>query len=346
MATRVLFARLPWSIDMKRIAWIDFLRGLCMIAILLDHTELYYAGVNIIDYGAYVENALCIFFFISGYLFFGKNDYRHKLYSILRCLLLPYFVFTLIIAVPKAVVHGYPITDGLVEILTGEASWFVSALIVAELLFLGILRLSRNKEGIMIVCSAVSFVCCLLLLRLGNSTDSFIYYWNIDNALMAVPLLYLGWTYHKHERIFSKLNGISFTVFILLIVVIVKDYEYNYSISMLVEPIAVGNWLIFAIDIATTTLLMINLSKGLKSVCSSVLMRAIECTGKRSLIYYFFCGAVPLTVSSVFDKFGFVYHGSYARVILVFLLVYFLTSVIAWIVYRYFPFLVKPTSKS
>lgn len=331
---------------MKRIAWIDFLRGFCMIAILLDHTELYYTGVNIIDYDIYVENALCIFFFISGYLFFGKSDYRHKLYSIFRGLLLPYFVFTLIIAVPKAVVHGYPIADGFVGIVTGEASWFVSALIVAELLFLGIHHLSRGKEWITFVCSSVSFVCCLLLLRVGNSSDSFIYYWNIDNALMAVPLLYLGWSFHKHERVMMKLEGIGFTVLFLLTVVVLKDYEYNYSISMLVEPIAVGNWLVFIADIATTTLLMVNLSKELESVCSqNALMRAIEWTGRHSLIYYFFCGAVPLTVSMVFDSCGINYHGSYIRVLIVFLLVYFLTSLIAWIVYRYFPFLVKATGK-
>ncbi len=34
-----------------RIYWIDMLRGICMIAILLDHTELYVAGYNIIPVG-------------------------------------------------------------------------------------------------------------------------------------------------------------------------------------------------------------------------------------------------------------------------------------------------------
>ena len=31
----------------KRKHWIDLLRGFCMVAILLDHTEIYYTGDNI-----------------------------------------------------------------------------------------------------------------------------------------------------------------------------------------------------------------------------------------------------------------------------------------------------------
>ena len=51
---------------MERKHWIDSLRGICMIAILLDHTELYYTGVNIIDYNIYVANVLVLFFILSG----------------------------------------------------------------------------------------------------------------------------------------------------------------------------------------------------------------------------------------------------------------------------------------
>ena len=50
----------------KRKHWIDLLRGICMIAILLDHTEIYYTGDNIINYNFYVVNVLLTFFFISG----------------------------------------------------------------------------------------------------------------------------------------------------------------------------------------------------------------------------------------------------------------------------------------
>ena len=53
---------------MQRKIWIDNLRGFCMLAILLDHTEIYYTGENVIDYNLYVANVLIVFFMLSGYL--------------------------------------------------------------------------------------------------------------------------------------------------------------------------------------------------------------------------------------------------------------------------------------
>ena len=34
----------------EREHWIDMLRGFCMLSILLDHTEIYYTGGNLIPY--------------------------------------------------------------------------------------------------------------------------------------------------------------------------------------------------------------------------------------------------------------------------------------------------------
>lgn len=58
---------------LHRINWIDSARGLCMTAILYDHTEIYYANDNIIPYEMYVINALTAF---SSYLdsYFGRKN--------------------------------------------------------------------------------------------------------------------------------------------------------------------------------------------------------------------------------------------------------------------------------
>ena len=78
----------------KRKHWIDLLRGFCMVAILLDHTEIYYTGDNIIGYNYYVANVLVAFFFLSGYLFYKDTPFllQHKLKAIAQYLLLPYVV--------------------------------------------------------------------------------------------------------------------------------------------------------------------------------------------------------------------------------------------------------------
>ena len=74
-----------------------------MIAILLDHTELYYTGLNIIDYNIYVVNALTLFFIISGYLIYkeSKFDFKNKIKSIAKTLLLPYLIFSFLISLSK-----------------------------------------------------------------------------------------------------------------------------------------------------------------------------------------------------------------------------------------------------
>ena len=65
---------------MQRKIWIDNLRGFCMLAILLDHTEIYYTGEDVIDYNLYVANVLIVFFILSGYLMYKATfNIKHKL---------------------------------------------------------------------------------------------------------------------------------------------------------------------------------------------------------------------------------------------------------------------------
>ena len=119
------------------------------MAILLFHSEKYYAGEEIIPYPLYVDNAVVVFFFISGYLFYHPEkpfSLRHKLVSVAKGMVVPYFLFTTVIAFPKALVHDdTSLSDTLSLILTGHASWFIAALITAELIFCLLLRACRGK---------------------------------------------------------------------------------------------------------------------------------------------------------------------------------------------------------
>lgn len=38
----------------KRKHWVDVVRGICMTAILYDHTDIYYSDTNVIPYELYV----------------------------------------------------------------------------------------------------------------------------------------------------------------------------------------------------------------------------------------------------------------------------------------------------
>lgn len=80
------------------------------------------------------------FFILSGYLMYKPQQQfciAHKMKSIGKSLLMPYFIFTSLLALPKAIVHGasIDILNIFQSIIMGKASWFVAALIVAEILF-------------------------------------------------------------------------------------------------------------------------------------------------------------------------------------------------------------------
>lgn len=184
---------------MERIGWIDFLRGMAMIAILAFHTEVYYKGFDTATpYYIYTTNAIILFYFISGYLLYRKNgfDFKRKIVSIGRSLLMPYFIFTTLIAIPKTLAHGEDINiqELTIKILSGQASWFIAALIVAELIFSIILRISKGKHGLMTIFSVFCFIAYTLIPY--NQYN----YWQWQDALLAVPFLYIGYLYHQYEK--------------------------------------------------------------------------------------------------------------------------------------------------
>ena len=87
--------------SMQRKQWIDLGRGLCMSAIIFFHTEIYYCGSEVVPYSVFAQNAITLFFFLSGYLFCSDREYslHDKLAYILRRLVVPYFLFTIPISI-------------------------------------------------------------------------------------------------------------------------------------------------------------------------------------------------------------------------------------------------------
>lgn len=161
-----------------------------MLAIMLDYTEIYYTGTNIINYNVYVTDALYLFFFISGYLIHkdGKAfDLKKKTLSICRSLIIPYFIFATALAIPKAVAHNNNIDlfDVVWNIVTGQASWFVIALAVSELIFATTIRLCKNNIAILTVASIAAYAGAVALAEYSKNG----YVFQIDNALLAMPIL-------------------------------------------------------------------------------------------------------------------------------------------------------------
>lgn len=269
----------------QRKHWIDLLRGICMLAILLDHTEIYYTGTNIINYNAYVVNALTIFFMLSGYLMYKENgfDIRKKIKSIAQTLLLPYFIFSVLISLPKNLVHGNEINIMNIckQIILGQASWFIAALCLSEAIFAVTIWIARGKNLALFFVGIMGFGFSIYLSQ-GKQP----YPWQLDNSMQALLFLWIGYTYHKYEKTANIINSTAYIPIFALLLICIKVYENMNNVNMLIWPISINNYPIFLLDMLLYSMMMIQILKRLPPC------KWLEWTGSHSLVYYFLCGGV------------------------------------------------------
>lgn len=292
-----------------------------MIAIVVDHTKIYYAGANDFDYYLYVYDALTVFFFLSGYLFYQENgifDLRHKLSSILRRLVIPYFLFTAVLALPKTIGHGQNLsTDIFWEILLGQASWFVAALISASLLFSLFLLISKQRIIPLAFLAVVCYTGSIFF------PDTLANPWHIKEALMFLPYILIGFCFHRYEQLFRTyfwLIPLTFILYItgkcLYMTDVVTDSEQVFQLYLIIETISCV--LFFALA-----------ASHIRSFYS------IEWIGRKSIFFYFLCGGVPFVVTSVMNRVGVGYDGNILHLLLCIAITIIVISLVTFIIDRW-----------
>ena len=316
---------------MNRIGWIDFLRGLSMMLILVFHTEVYYKEYDVTPYYIYVTNAIILFYFISGYLFYRPESFnlKKKLNAITRSLLFPYFIFTSLIAVPKLLVRQEAINlqEIVINIITGRASWFIAALIVGELFFALLLTKTRGK----ITWLLTDAIACLIIYYVIPFNQH--NYWQWQDALLAVSFLSAGYIYHQYDNHFNTINKPLYSLIFLLILIIIKVYEYHVNLPM--RNIAIENVPLFLADCIVWLMLVISIIRYIPRC------KMIEWTGRHCIIYYFLCGGCPLIISIFFNKIGLPYNNYLYRYLLALIAVYLLATTLTYLIYKYIPFITR-----
>ena len=321
----------------SRTLWVDQMRGICMMAILLFHTEAYYNdGREIIPYNFYVANVLVAFFFLSGYLFHSDITtfiFSRKMRSIIRRIIFPYFSFTLLLALPKAAMTDYSLQEVITRILEGKGSWFIATLAIAEIEFACAMLIRRT--WLFHLLPWIALVGAYLLTgHLNNEYN----YWKIHNSLIAYFFVYIGYMYRQYEHRLRMLSKPLVTLLCLLLLVIIKIYVQRTHQSWVIDGVEVTCYPLFIVDMLLGICLLKNLISPLPRI------PFIQYTGMHSLTYYFFCGAVPMAVTRLLHHFSFYYEGQYWHIIVAFALVYIISTVIAWLFSNYFVFLHKITA--
>ena len=203
------------------------MRGISMMLILVFHTEMYYKEYDVTPYYIYTTNAIILFYFISGYLFYQNNTFQwqKRIVNIGRSLLIPYFIFTTLIAAPKLLIRQMDIdwTEIAYNILTGRASWFIAALIIGELIFTALLVITHGKNLWLSVAAAMGFIIYYIIPFNQHN------YWQWQDALLTVTFMYSGYVFHQYNERFNTINKPLYSLLLLLVFTIIKVYEYDDS---------------------------------------------------------------------------------------------------------------------
>ena len=329
---RMQFADMP---D-REIKWIDTARALCMMAVYWVHSEIYY-GVSGGAYG-YVVLPFYVnaFFFVSGYLFFRKYldspgagpDSCRGVANVIFRLMLPTILFSSFIYIPKKLFHGDALSFGqyLYDVFGGLSYWFTSALAVAQLLLLALVRFRRLGMWHYVVLSCAFFALGVWSFIATENT----FPWNYQAGLSATLFMSLGGVYFKHEGEVNKWlvpYGVMLAAGAYVLGVALTWRSQSLAVMV---PFQVDFWGLVVVFCSIISL--VALARVLPP------LTWLRFVGRNSIVFYFFSGVMPAMWSTVL-RLCFPGLQCYGGTLLVLVLSLALSAVLCMVINRYFPFL-------
>jgi len=173
----------------QRKQYIDALRGLSMIVVVYGHCLLAKSRTDYTAYFVFFSPInVALFFTISGYLFKPKKSDLEFFKSIFFRLVIPWFALGLL--------PYYNISWKLPLLLSGKSYWFMNALIIGEILWYYIHKVSKNNEKIVILLGLLVSASGLLCFRFGWLNEAM-----INRGMAILWLFVLGLLIRKYETV-------------------------------------------------------------------------------------------------------------------------------------------------
>lgn len=210
---------------MKRIAWLDVLRGMCILFVIAVHTKLPVA------IHAFMHSFIIpVFFFISGYLYNSRKypDFMTLVKKKARTLLVPYvllfmvtYLFWLLIGrrFGDDAADETDLLRPLIGMFYGNGHdgwlafatplWFLPCLFVVECLFYFIAKLETKKLLLaLVVFVVIGYFDSLMPVRLP---------WSFDIALTVIVFYGIGYLMRRHAVVERLLDSPQYQLFLLMI---------------------------------------------------------------------------------------------------------------------------------
>lgn len=274
--------------EKQRIAWIDYAKGLSMVAVILYHTQIPQPFKGF----AYAV-CLPVFFFLSGYTantqdFESLKQFWRK--RILR-LLIPYLSFNCITYLFWLIIGRHyglesaPISwwRPLLGIVYGNSTylthyaplWFLSCLISLETLYFIIQRFSSQKIQV------VTILAIFILMTIYTTLDLPLLPWGLCSSGILLPLFALG-RYTK-----KRWSNLTFSVWSLGLITLISlsglCFLYAYMPTFKISTATFGNYGLTYCHFCLTITFFIALSLLLDQM--KYKLRLLSFIGRNSLVY-------------------------------------------------------------
>lgn len=288
----------------KRILWIDYIKGLCMIAVILNHL---YAPI---PYGQLTYPfELVGFFFVSGYTFNLRDSFRSFLSVKTKSLLIPIITLGTINAVLSYCIKGGTLFSRLVGICIQRPGlwddlWFVACLFIAELIFYVIWRFIPSLFSRLFICLLLSIGGYVMTRLLTSALP-----WHIENACIFTLFLCLGNIIKESKTgayliAHSKTHKALGVLFIAIVAYILLIFTFrNYPIDVHLQQY--GSFPVFMTSALFGVYVVFHLSLLLERWQGTICLRFLSYIGANTLVYYAFQSKVISLMNGLGDKIAF-----------------------------------------
>lgn len=282
----------------KRIEWIDMLRGLAIICVVLGHRQ--YGDNGFLS--EYLEPEIYsfhipLFFFVSGLVFSVSkySSFKEFLIRKLKTILFPMVTFSLIYILFSFVYYGNIVgnnkfgTDFLVNRLIGivlqlrdgkyeSCLWFLASLFIIQCMLYWIIKILKDKTIPILVaiicCSATG--CIYMYFKLPRLP------WEIDCSFVAILFVGLGYILKKEKGTLGKINKLWLLPILIVVNVVTMYINYKYMGNNKVDLCysKIGIPMLYLLESISGVWGLFIIFSKLKNI------RPLSYIGKNSLVYY------------------------------------------------------------
>lgn len=212
-----------------RIEWVDALKGLGIILVILGHSP---TNPSLREY--IFSFHIPLFFFISGFLFSLERNPKFKVFiwKKFKTIIVPYVMFSLISILAVFLIGEYPIqiNNTILELIVStrnkttinNALWFLTTLFVLEVIYYLGLKLVKRHWIMLILCLAVSYLCYDYMFSSPGLP------FTVDQASYFIVFYAVGNLFREYKIVERKLFVyISYICIILNVIQLLRPQSFN-----------------------------------------------------------------------------------------------------------------------